>query len=571
MLYLQANLVLSYSWNDSSEISSQTVNNDTITNFSESRSDIWSSNNGSYFGSRTNNFEYFLQVITKRINTLYGKDKVKSRIALSRIESIINRRQHSQEIYHENPEVWGGRNVVSVDDNNQEEIEEIRRNEMYLEENIRRSAGMPHNETKRGLKARRFLSNVQKSLKKHVEQGGATWKTSKKEIKKTFEAYYECLRKKVETIRKEEFPIKAFLAIEGESVQMTCEACYRPDESEESQKAIWQLLRHETSLLEQVYEDDRISISKDYTLLLEKIDVNDAGQYFCLERRDYVAVYQLDVFLTDKRKKLRLGEELPAPETFLMQQNLRVFTMWASWGECNTCDKLGERPRIGQCTVKKIYQDIPVFPRDYPLMVLYPEGVPCHSTALPRHIRSMAAISNRESETALVQCNEPCPTDPPVSTITDESGNVVEVVEAGFHSMKEKPLLPSLVKRKVMYEPEKSHLVLNCPTKANPNLIHWARGEREVDPVDIKKLTKGRVWVDSLTRLHLSPLLLTDTDVYNCWKKQERVASIKLIVIDSINEKIKHYISYAGLVVTVVGSLICLFCICCKKSDKNAK
>lgn len=226
MLYLQASLVLTYSWNYSPEISSLTVDNDTNTNFSESRSDVWFSNNRSYFGSRTNNFEYFLQVIIKRINTLFGKDKVKSRIALSRIESIVNRRKHSQEISPENQEDWGGRNDVSVDENKQEVdyIDEIRRNEMYLQENIRRSARMPHNDTKRGLKARRFLSNVQKSLKKHVEQGGAAWQTSRKEIKKTFQTYYECLKKKVETIRKEEFPIKAFLAIEGESVQMTCEA-----------------------------------------------------------------------------------------------------------------------------------------------------------------------------------------------------------------------------------------------------------------------------------------------------------------------------------------------------------
>ncbi|CAG5119996.1 unnamed protein product [Candidula unifasciata] len=329
-----------------------------------------------------------------------------------------------------------------------------------------------------------------------------------------FETYYKCLQEKIQTIHKEEFPIKAHLAVEGESVQMLCPVCYRPDESEDSQRAIWQVLLHEISTLQEVHENKRIHISKEYTLLIEKIDVSDAGQYFCVERRDYISVYQLDVFLTDKRRSFRLGDEPLTPETFLLKHNLRVFTMWAAWGECNTCDRSGEKSRIGQCTVKKMYQDIPVFPRDYAMMAVYPEGVPCHSTALPRHIRKMSEIGNRESETILVPCQEPCPTDPPVSRITDESGNVVEVVDAGFHSMKDQPQLPSLVKRKVLYENENSHLLLNCPTQHEANMIHWARGESEVDPIDIKKQTKGRVWVDSLSRLHFKPLLLSDTDVY---------------------------------------------------------
>lgn len=63
---------------------------------------------------------------------------------------------------------------------------------------------------------------------------------------------------------------------------------------------------------------------------------------------------------------------------------------------------------------QKIYQDVPVFPRDYPLMGLYPEGVPCHSTAMPRHLRSIKDIGGRESETIVSPCLEACPTEPPM-------------------------------------------------------------------------------------------------------------------------------------------------------------
>lgn len=58
---------------------------------------------------------------------------------------------------------------------------------------------------------------------------------------------------------------------------------------------------------------------------------------------------------------------------------------------------------------------------------------------------------------------------------------------------------------------------------------------------------------------------------HSCFFKNTRVASIKVIVVDEWNQNIKYYISYVGLAVTVVGSMVCIFCICCKKSDKSAQ
>lgn len=45
--------------------------------------------------------------------------------------------------------------------------------------------------------------------------------------------------------------------------------------------------------------------------------------------------------------------------------------------------------------------------------MFYKDGVPCHSTALPRHIRQIPEIGERFSETIVASCNESCPTQPP--------------------------------------------------------------------------------------------------------------------------------------------------------------
>ncbi|KAK0069561.1 Ig-like V-type domain-containing protein FAM187A [Biomphalaria pfeifferi] len=59
--------------------------------------------------------------------------------------------------------------------------------------------------------------------------------------------------------------------------------------------------------------------------------------------------------------------------------------------------------------------------------------------------------------------------------------------------------------------------------------------------------------------------------IFSCWCKNRKVASLKVIVVDEENKRLKLYISYGGLVTTTIGSFLIVFCICCKKSDKNAR
>nr|KAG5691487.1 hypothetical protein BaRGS_026262 [Batillaria attramentaria] len=285
-----------------------------------------------------------------------------------------------------------------------------------------------------------------------------------------------------------------------------------------SQQAIWQHLRRSDSSLGNVHYDDRIQMTPQSGLVIKGADVADAGQYSCLHLGDYVAIYQVDVLPKERRKRVRLGESL-LQEVYLPSHNLRVLTVWSSWGSCDACDVIGHRQRTGTCTVLKIDPDDRVKPRDFPMIDLYPDGVPCRSTALPGHLRRLKVVRHRYEETLVAECNVSCPTEAPPVAVTDSDGKVLELVEpVKLYSLGEMPPLPKMVKRRVLYEPEGKHLVLTCGS---------------------------------------------------CWERELHVAAIKVLVISAMNEKLKDYITITGFVVTCIGSLVA--CCCLMRRGQTAR
>ena len=114
--------------------------------------------------------------------------------------------------------------------------------------------------------------------------------------------------------------------------------------------------------------------------------------------------------------------------------------------------------------MQKIIPEDPVKPREFPLLALYPDGVPCHSTALPLSIRRLKKVRQRYEETLVAECNVSCPTEAPPMIVTDKDGNRMAVLPPSekFYDLNEKPPIPKLVKRRVLYEPEGKHLILQC-------------------------------------------------------------------------------------------------------------
>lgn len=126
-----------------------------------------------------------------------------------------------------------------------------------------------------------------------------------------------------------------------------------------------------------------------------------------------------------------------------------------------------------------------------------------------------------------------------------------------------------MVVRKVQHEPLGSHLVLNCPT-SDQSRVRWQRGERVINSRTIRRLTKGRVSIDRLNRLHIWKLRAGDSAPYNCWVWQRHVATFKVIVYEGMDENLKHYVTYGGLVLTVVAVLTFLICkVCCSRPKRH--
>lgn len=262
------------------------------------------------------------------------------------------------------------------------------------------------------------------------------WKFTPEEAKMVFKAYYRCIaeRKEESTLKSH---IKAVLALEGQTVKLECATCFRPDQDPSTYDYEWQQLRTQDGVLRYVEENNRIEITKDKMLTFLEVDVIDAGQYFCVQThiQEYVEIYQLDVVLKENRVTLPEDEikELLKP-VVLKEHNLRVFTYWSSWSMCNQCNKIGKRRKIGVCMIQKRYINKPIEPIDLPIIALYPDGIPCRSTILPKEISRNREIRLRPSETIIGDCYVECPTTPAFLTVTDENGKIVETVEAGFYS-----------------------------------------------------------------------------------------------------------------------------------------
>ena len=168
-------------------------------------------------------------------------------------------------------------------------------------------------------------------------------------------------------------------------------------------------------------------------------------------------------------------------------------------------------------------------------------------------------------------CQRSCPTVPPPIKVTDSSGKVVQIIEAGYYPMEKKPDMPPMVIRKVRHEKEKSHLILSCPT-SQKSKVRWQRGERPINPATIRHQTRGRVFVDRLNRLHIRKLRIHDSAPYNCWVWQQHIATIKILVYKPFDENIKHYITYGGLFLTIIAfPIFCVFKLCCRKRKRPSR
>jgi hypothetical protein len=265
-------------------------------------------------------------------------------------------------------------------------------------------------------------------------------------VDQKFREYEKCLKKREEERKSGNNTIHGFLALEGQTVRFSCKLCPRPDQDFAKLEIIdWQRLRPQDSEFQFVDDKDgRIKIdSGTRDLIIDPVDVLDAGQYFCINTyyREYEEIYQLDVLFRERLKTTKYEDIAQKKDKLLgdyllKEHNIKTFTAWSDWTDCQECNTKSVKRRVGLCMVNKIDRDSPILPYDLPTMELYPDGVPCRSTVLSKELASIKRVKMRRSEVCLAECFKTCPTTPGFVLVTDKSGKVVETVEAGFYSLK---------------------------------------------------------------------------------------------------------------------------------------
>lgn len=134
-----------------------------------------------------------------------------------------------------------------------------------------------------------------------------------------------------------------------------------------------------------------------------------------------------------------------------------------------------------------------------------------------------------------------------------------------------KPTLPPMVARKVIYTNKGENLVLTCPNSDEAkSLIRWQNGSFPLNPLTIRRQTRGRVKIDGVNRLEIRGLRFTDMAIYSCWSNSKLVCTIKVIITEGVDKSVHLVITKVGVCLTVVSLVVSSLCSCYSRATKKA-
>lgn len=400
----------------------------------------------------------------------------------------------------------------------------------------------------------------------------------RKKIKKEFKKYEKC-KDKNEKLSKKFYSgfVKAQIAMDGQSLKLSCLFCIRPDQSVKYHNIKWRR-RVLSSAKEKPIKIDHehFVLLPDKTLQINHITREDGGIYYCYQGKGHAATYMVDVLRGERYDTVFNPPDRgkrPAGPKDLEQYNIKIISNWSPWSKCNRCNKRGQHRRIGFCSVKKLDQDKPIKPEHIHWFDQFKDGLPCRSSLLPLSVKGLKEIKYRKSEILMGYCFKPCPTLPPIKTYTDAKGKVLEVVKIhkGFVSMREEvPKLPKMVKRKMIYEKRGRRIKLDCPHGRKGDIaVRWQNGSQTLNALTVRRESRGRIVIDPLNNLRIRRLKMYDTAAYSCWIDGEHIATIKIRVIARMKRSYKDYILLAGFI-AVFLILFCVGCAVCRAQRKRS-
>lgn len=133
-----------------------------------------------------------------------------------------------------------------------------------------------------------------------------------------------------------------------------------------------------------------------------------------------------------------------------------------------------------------------------------------------------------------------------------------------------KPKLPPMVKRKVIYTTTDKKIVLSCPNSSKKkNMIRWQNGSVPLNPMSISRQTHGRIRIDTINRLHIKRLRMSDMAIFSCWVQADLISTTKVVISHGMDPNVHTYVTTVGLALLIACVVLVCLCTLCKKVRKS--
>ncbi|XP_036369572.1 Ig-like V-type domain-containing protein FAM187A [Octopus sinensis] len=377
--------------------------------------------------------------------------------------------------------------------------------------------------------------------------------------------YYDCIKR---THTRGRSVYQTYITKPGQRVLLKCHQCFKPGTTTEMKTRVtWQHLQEKGTVLSHIQSNGNYKITPKRDLIIKAINSDLDGYYYCIKRNQYEAIHHLTT-VTSVQFHAVIENTTKSLLTMkhLTSNNLKIFSTWSNWSKCSECGKEGFRRKIGLCSIKKLNKSAPVRPVDIYIFYYFNGSLSCQSTALPEQIRELPAIKSRPNEVFYNKCKVACPKKAASTIIKDQSGKVVEVVNAGYLSLHQKRKLARPVIRDVIYTTKGSDVIIRCRT--DEDIIRWQNRSAPLKHFLESRKTRGRVFIDVTNSLHIRNTQFTDTSIYSCWKETLLLQTTKLVVTEPMPDSADPYIIYSLCGITIFGLLMTT---CCMYSGRHRK
>lgn len=174
--------------------------------------------------------------------------------------------------------------------------------------------------------------------------------------KQLWDEYYHCLKQQEDSLAGHGAIVpEALVVFEGQPVLLQCKVCLSPAQLDTPRLTQWYFASEENDRMLPLDMGQHIIISaEDATLHLYDLQLDQSGQYVCQQANHATAPYFLTVVSdSEPLRHVRrfTGNYTPESPWLFGSDRFVLDTFWSLWSPCSNCDVVGNKHRMGYCTL----------------------------------------------------------------------------------------------------------------------------------------------------------------------------------------------------------------------------